>query len=111
MFLVVVLPSPASVFIDRAPFGGDQSQYASATLELYRSLMFTPSAWADAMTGSVGFKAPGIAWLGQWFAPLRSLLGSVDAALMLSIVGTQAVTLLLMFRTSWILSGKCSLPR
>lgn len=102
--LVVILPALAWVFIDKSPFGGDGSQYASATLDLYRSWMLTPWLWAKAMISSLGFKTPGIAWLGQWFVPLGSVLGSVDTALLLSIVATQVVTLLLVFRTLWTLS-------
>jgi hypothetical protein len=107
--LVVALPLLVWMFLDKDPFGGDQSIYASATLDLYRSQALGPSPWADAMISSMGYKAPGIAWLGQWFVPLGGVLGSVDAALMLSIVATQAVTLLLIFGTLWTLSGKSSL--
>jgi hypothetical protein len=107
--LVVALPSLIWVFIDKSPYGGDQSHYASATLELYRSWMLSPWLWAKAMVNSIGFKAPGIVWLGQWFVPLGSVLGSVDKALLLSVVATQTITLLLVFKTLWTLSQRSNL--
>ena len=50
------------------------------------------------MVGAFGTKAPGIAWLGQWFVPIGRLLGSIEFGLLLSIIVAQFGTLALTYR-------------
>jgi hypothetical protein len=57
------------------------------------------------MLHAVGGKAPGVSWFGQFFVPLGYLLGSIDIGLLLSIWVTQALTLILFYRSVRELSG------
>jgi len=43
-------------------------------------------------------KPPGVVWLGQFFVPLRHILGSVELSLLVSILATQFVLLAILFR-------------
>jgi hypothetical protein len=61
--------------------GGDQSQYAKATIDLYRSWQDGSIVWWLTMVGSMKSKPPILPWIGQFVVPLRGLLGSTDSAL------------------------------
>lgn len=49
------------------------------------------------MWKAFGSKAPGIAWVGQWFVPIGQGFGSIELGLLLSIIIVQFGTLLLMY--------------
>src|SRR3954453_10493111 len=68
---------------DRSVFAWDQALYAKATVDLFRILLTSPSAWPDAMLRVFGSRAPAIAWLGQFFVPIGVAAGSIDFALLL----------------------------
>ena len=55
-------------------------------------------AWLETMADGMYMKPPGIVWIGQFFVPLKAIFGSVEAALLFSIVLTQFVLLILIFR-------------
>ena len=100
---ILIVPAFAWVIIDKSAFGGDQSQYAKEALTLYDSWS-SLSLWLEAMINSMGFKAPGIIWIGQLFIPFGRVIGSIDDALLFSIVITLFVTFLLVFKALWLLS-------
>ncbi len=50
------------------------------------------------MINGLYLKPPGIVWLGQFFVPFRGIFGSVEAALLFSILLTQFVVLALLFK-------------
>jgi hypothetical protein len=66
----------------RAIVGGDQSQYAKATIDLYQSWQHGPKAWWLSMAESMKSKPPILPWIGQLFLPFRVVLGSTDGALL-----------------------------
>ncbi len=45
-----------------------------------------------------GTKAPGVAWLGEFFVPLGQAFGSIEFGLLLSVLATQFATLVLIYR-------------
>ena len=102
---LLMAPTAAWVFIDHTPFGGDQSQYAEATLDLVRAWTYSPGAWASKMVTALKFKPPGIAWLGQLFVGPGRLMGSINMGLLLSIVATLFAALVLVFWSLWTLSA------
>jgi hypothetical protein len=102
--LLLLLPSLLWVFRDRSVWPWDQAWYGEVTLDLYYLLRTDPSGWLYLMVHAFGAKAPGIAWLGQFFAPLGRLIGHREPALLLSVLLCQAATLLVTFRIGRILA-------
>src|SRR5262245_30659595 len=82
--LLLISPSILWVTLDRQAFGGDQSEYGTTSIALYRTLTQHPAQWPHAMLNSVSARGPGVAWLGQFFVPLGDVIGSFDIALILS---------------------------
>jgi hypothetical protein len=75
----------------------DQAWYGEVSVNLWFSLTHSLTVWARTMITGLNSKPPGIVWFGEMFVPLRTLLGSVEASLLLSIIVTQCVVLLLLF--------------
>src|SRR5438132_10486575 len=75
--------------LDRSVWPWDPAWYGEVSLELY-SAMRLHTYWLASMANAFGQKAPGIAWLGQFFVPLRGVVGSTERALLVSIVLTPA---------------------
>jgi hypothetical protein len=96
--LALIMPSLVWFALDRTVWFWDSAFYGKASVELFLTLVRSPSDWIQAMLSAQGAHAPGIAWIGQFFVPLGFLLGSVDDGLLLSTLMTQAVTLLLTYR-------------
>ncbi len=99
--IALLIPAGAWIAIDNSPFGGDQSEYATRTLILFRTLVESPSRWVTLMATGDGFRPPGIEWVGQFFVPLGYLIGSVDKALLYSVLAIQFISLMLLFRAIW----------
>src|SRR5687767_1464880 len=97
--VLLVSPTLFWVELDRYPFGGDQSQYGRAAIELFYALAHQPSEWWSAMMNAMLVKAPGLVWLGQFFVPLSHVSGSIDKSLLCSILITQAIVLILMYKS------------
>jgi tetratricopeptide (TPR) repeat protein len=100
-----VLPNIVWSAVDKTPWPWDQAWYGKHSVELFFTLIHAPSEWLAAMLNSFGRQAPGIAWMGQFFVPIGVAIGSIDAALLLSIVAAQTAALLLVARAVWDLSG------
>jgi len=56
--LLMAVPVLLWIALDRAPFGGDQSQYATEAVVLFDTLIHSPSRWPSAMAHTMGFKPP-----------------------------------------------------
>jgi tetratricopeptide (TPR) repeat protein len=97
LVLLAVLPNLIWVALDKTPWPWDQAYYGRYSVELFFTLIRRPSEWLPAMLNVFGRMAPGIAWIGQFFVPFGVLIGSIDAALLLSVTLVQAAGLLLMF--------------
>jgi hypothetical protein len=109
LVLVLLAPSIRWVLEDRSVWPWDQAMYGEGAVELWYSLTHSLHEWKSAMLGALGTKPPALVWFGQFFVPLGTLLGSIEASLLLFIVLTQAATLLLLFRTGTLTAPKTTL--
>ena len=97
--LAALLLAPAICWVaqDRSVWSWDPSFYAEGTVDLWFKLVHHPTQWPAAMLSALAPKAPGIAWLGQFFVPVGELLGSVEAGLLASVLLAHLATLVLTF--------------
>ena len=107
--ILAVVPSLVWILLDTCAWGGDQSQYGRATLELFHALRHSPLEWFSQMLNVFPSKPNGLIWFGQFFVPLRHLVGSIDAALLFCIVVMQVITLILIYRSICELTQRTSL--
>jgi hypothetical protein len=84
------------VALDRSLFTGDESQYARAAVELIRPLRASPREWLHLMVAISPSKPSALVWLGQFFVPVGSWLGSIDRALVLCSWRVALLTLALL---------------
>ena len=103
--VAVISPSLIWIVLDNSVWMWDQAAYGEGSVELFYTLGHSPKGWVQLMLNLLHDRAPGVSWFGQLFVPLGYLLGSIDAGLLLSILVTQALTLVLMYRSVWELSG------
>jgi len=103
--VLLVLPSLYWVCRDQSVWSWDQSVYGELSVQLHYQLLHEPWQWPRGLLTVLPTKGPGIIWLGQWFVPLGRAVGSVDAALHLSVWLTQLITLVLVFRIGRELGG------
>lgn len=90
---VCLLPSLVWLLIDAQVWTYDPAWYGESALRLALALKEEPARWPGLMLDIQKVKAPGIAWLGQFFA----LWGRPDLGLMLFVLLTQFLTLLLIY--------------
>jgi len=83
--LTLLLPALIWTLVNRAPFSGDESVYARASLELFRTLLRSPTDWPGLVLSIYPWKPNALIWIGQAFVPAGHLLGSVDTGLLLSV--------------------------
>jgi len=103
--LAVTSPSLVWIAIDQSVWPWDPALYGKISVELFFILLHSPTDWIAQMLNVLGANAPGVCWFGQLFVPLGYLLGSIDVALLVSIWITQAITLILIYRSVSELSG------
>ena len=96
--LAFLLPALIWILLDKAPFSGDESVYARASLELFRTLLVSPLEWAHRSLNILPSKPNALIWIGQAFVPVGYLLGSVDKGLLLSVWIAQLLTGLIVYR-------------
>ena len=106
LLAAIGLPGLFRIALNRAPFSGDESQYARASVELFRSLAKSPLEWLHLLITISPYKPSALLWLGQFFVPLGSWAGSIDRALLLCIWCIQLVTLGLLAGALWKISGR-----
>jgi hypothetical protein len=99
VIFITIFPSIIWIFLDQSVFPWDQAWYGKVSIELFYRLTHSPLNWGKDMISALGIKAPGIAWLGQFFVPIGQLVGSIDIGLLLSIIATQFSILLLIYHT------------
>jgi len=92
---LLLLPSLVWVLTDRSVWPWDQAWYGEVTADLWVTLVRDPAGWGYAMVHALSSKPPAVVWFGQTFAPLASVVGW-EAALLLSVLATQAVALMLL---------------
>lgn len=98
LFVVAVAPNIVWNAVDKTAWAWDLAWYGKHSVDLFFTLIYTPSEWPPAMLNAFGRQAPGIAWIGQFFVPVGLVTGSIDAALLLSVVAAQAAVLVLVAR-------------
>ncbi|WP_295442886.1 hypothetical protein [uncultured Thiodictyon sp.] len=94
--LVAITPSLWWILLDQTAWPWDQAWYGEVSADLWSTLTWRTADWPSEMLSAQSPKAPGLAWLGQFFVPLGELLGSVELGLMLLILLLQCGSLLLM---------------
>jgi len=97
LITAALLPNAAWIARDHTPWPWDQAWYGEVSVDLWFNLNHSLLAWGKTMLTGMNMKPPGIVWLGQFFVPLGPLCGSIENALLLSVLLTQAVTLYLIF--------------
>lgn len=102
---ICLAPSLVWVLSDKSVWPWDQSWYGEVSIELFYTLTHAPSNWIPALVSAFGAKAPGIAWLGQFYVPLGVIFGSIDTGLLLSVLTMQFATLILTIRYLSELTG------
>ncbi|HUB80046.1 MAG TPA: hypothetical protein VMB03_14670 [Bryobacteraceae bacterium] len=102
---IALIPNFIWNSLDHTPWPWDQAWYGEVSVDLWFALTHSIIGWAKAMGTAIGMKPPGIVWLGQLFVPLGSLFGSIENALLLSVLAVQALTLYVIFRI-----GRCIAP-
>jgi hypothetical protein len=95
---IALIPSLVWVVRDRSVWPWDQAWYAEVSVDLSYLSTHALRQWCGMMATALSMKPPGAAWLGQFFVPLRHVFGSVEAALLFSILVTQLTVLILIYR-------------
>lgn len=95
---ILSLPSLLWIVLDNSVWFADSSWYAQAAIHLFHTLISSPTAWPSELISTFEIKAPGIAWLGQFFVPLGSLFGSIDLALLFMVFLATALAYSLLYR-------------
>ena len=96
--IVILIPNVLWILRDHTPWPWDQAWYGEVSVNLWFNLTHTMSNWLHTMLAGIDMKPPGIVWLGQLFVPLGPVFGSIESALLFSVLVTQALTLYLVFR-------------
>jgi hypothetical protein len=105
----VLVPSLIWIAEDRAVWLWDQAWYGEVSADLWFWMGHSPRRWVGELLDGLSMKPPGVVWLGQFFVPLQHIFGSVEASLLVSIVATQFVLLVVLFRIGRRLSMSSSL--
>jgi hypothetical protein len=98
LFIFLLIPSLYWVLEDRTVWPWDQAWYGEVTVDLWFWCGRSISHWVGMMADGMNMKPPGLVWLAQIFVPLRAMLGSVEAALLSSILLIQFLILLVLFK-------------
>jgi hypothetical protein len=100
----LVMPSIVWVVLDRSIWPWDPSWYGEVSVDLWAAAR-GGTHWPGVMTHAFGAKPPAIAWFGQFFVPLRHVVGGYSVAFLLSVVVCQAITIWLLFQALTRLGG------
>ena len=93
-----LIPNLVWIARDHTPWPYDQAWYGEVSVNLWFNLTRSLSGWLRTMLAGIDMKPPGVVWLGQLFVPLGSVFGSIESALLFSVIVAQALTLYLVFR-------------
>ena len=98
LLVTAFIPSLIWIFTDKRVWPWDPAWYGEVSVELFYRLTHTPEKWLELLFSAFSIKAPGVAWLGEFFVPLGMALDSIEFGLLFSILTTQFVALLLSYR-------------
>jgi hypothetical protein len=102
---LLALPSFVWISLDRSIWPWDPAWYGQVSIDLWATWRHSPGLWKTSMLNAFGIKPPAIAWFGQLFVPLGGVFGSVQTALLVFLVATQAVSLALVFAAARRIAG------
>jgi len=104
---ILITPSLLWVFIDNRVWPWDQAWYGEVSVDLYYKFLNNSFfEWTKSMGSAFGIKAPAIAWFGQFFVPLSTIVGTIDRALMIQIIFIQFLSLVFIYRIVLLLTDK-----
>ena len=105
--VILVLLAPSAVWIarDHSVWPWDQAWYGQVATDLWFAATHSLRAWGANMLFAMDIKPPAVAWIGQFFVPLHTVLGSVENALLFSILVTQAALLWTIFKIGEAISA------
>src|SRR6202049_5166157 len=98
MIAVLLIPSLAWISRDHNVWPWDQAWYGEVSVDLWFWSGHSLKGWWGEMINGLYLKAPGIVWFGQFFVPFRGVFGSVEGALLFSILITQFMVLAVLFK-------------
>jgi len=98
LFAGLLAPSLIWIAEDRTVWLWDQAWYGEVSADLWFWMGHSLRRWVGEMAGGLSMKPPGVVWAGQLFVPLQHIFGSVEVSLLLSIMATQVVLLVILFR-------------
>jgi hypothetical protein len=98
VLLLFFVPVFIVLLKDRRSWYWDDAFYGEFSVSLFQTLLHSPLHWPTAMVNALGDRAPGIAWLGQFFVPLGHMLPFVQSGLLCFTWITQVASTMLLFR-------------
>jgi hypothetical protein len=100
--LIAALMAPNVIWIlnDHSVWPWDQAYYGDWTLRTWRAHLLGPVGWSSAMIHALSDRPPLIAWVGQFFLPLRHLTGDFESALLVLNIVAASGTLALVYITT-----------
>jgi len=98
LILIVTLPSFIWMMKDHHVWTSDAASYGEASVELWFKFSHHFLEWFAAMATVFGSRAPGIAWLGQFFVPIGGAAGSIEAGLLCAILTAQIGSIALFYK-------------
>ena len=90
------IPNLIWAYWDQSVWPWDPAFYGRVTLALWHTLISQPDNWLSEMLRAFGFKAPMIAWLGQFFVPLSRIFGSIEFSLLILQICCTALSIYLL---------------
>ena len=111
-FRIALLLAPSLIWIhrDHSVWPWDQAWYGQVCADLWFWLGHSPARWIATMGNGLDKKAPGISWFGKLFVPLGAVSGTIEAALLFSILLTQLGETELESRPPWLLGFRWLRP-
>jgi len=91
--LLALSPSIVWVFNDQAVWPWDQAWYGQVSADLWTTLTWHPENWLGEMLHAQSPKAPGLAWLAQFFVPIGEIFGSIEIGFLILILSFQFLSL------------------
>ncbi len=99
-FFFVIFTGMLWLRVDQAVWPFDPAWYGEVSLKLYATIRDAPAEWWPGMMQAFGFKAPLLAWLGQFFALLQPLTGNYEDALMIVPLLASALSVVVVMITA-----------
>jgi hypothetical protein len=103
--LFAIAPSVWWVLNDHSVWPWDQAWYGEVSADLWSTIKWRTAEWPTGMMFAQVPKAPGLAWLGQFFIPLGEQFSSVEIGLMLMILMLQFASLVMIGLVGRTLGG------